>query len=45
MKIFITGSAGFIGFNLAKICAKIKNTLVGIDNFDNYYDLRLKKEK
>ena len=46
MKILITGSAGFIGFNLAKnLCKNKKYSLVGIDNFDNYYDLRLKKKR
>ena len=45
-KILITGSAGFIGFHLAK---KLLNNrlynLVGIDNFDNYYSTNLKKRR
>ena len=44
MKILITGIAGFIGFNLAKKLLK-KNSIVGIDNFDNYYSVQLKKER
>ena len=47
MKILITGVAGFIGFNLAKFFLeknkKIK--IVGIDNLDNYYSVRLKKDR
>ncbi len=46
MKILITGSAGFIGFNLAKNLIKNKKYIViGIDNFDKYYDVGLKKRR
>ena len=46
MKILITGSAGFIGFNLAKNLIKNKKySVIGIDNFDKYYDVNLKKKK
>ncbi len=46
MKILITGSAGFIGFNLAKNLIKNKKySIVGIDNFDKYYDVNLKKKR
>jgi len=45
-KILITGSAGFIGFHLCKDLIKNKNlSLVGIDNVNNYYDVKLKKER
>ena len=37
MKILITGSAGFIGFHLAKELLKYKHNVIGIDNFNNYY--------
>ena len=44
MKILITGSAGFIGFNLAKkLLENKKITVIGIDNFNDYYDVNLKK--
>jgi len=45
-KILITGSAGFIGFHLCKNLMENKNLLlVGIDNINNYYDVKLKKER
>lgn len=45
-KILITGSAGFIGFHLCKDLIRNKNlSLIGIDNINNYYDVKLKKER
>ena len=44
--ILVTGSAGFIGFHLAlKILDKKKYNIVGIDNLNNYYDIKLKKDR
>ncbi len=47
MRILITGVAGFIGFNLANSFLKQKNKIqiIGIDNFDNYYSIKLKKKR
>ena len=46
MKILITGSAGFIGFNLSKHLLQNSNYhIVGIDNFNDYYDVNLKKKR
>ena len=46
MKILITGSAGFIGFNLAKkLLENRKIKVIGIDNINNYYDINLKKKR
>ena len=46
MKILITGSAGFIGYHLAvKLSKNKKNKVFGIDNFDNYYSINLKKKR
>ncbi len=42
MKILITGTAGFIGFHLAKRLLERGNTVVGIDNINDYYDVNLK---
>ena len=46
MRYLITGHAGFIGFSLAKsILENKKNFVVGIDNFNKYYDVKLKKKR
>lgn len=43
--IFITGSAGFIGSNLAKrILKEEKDTqIIGLDNLNEYYDIKIKE--
>ena len=43
--IFVTGAAGFIGANLVmRLFHDVKNaTIVGIDNLNDYYDVRLKQ--
>ena len=45
MKILITGVAGFIGFHTALNYLKKKHTIVGIDSINNYYDVKLKRER
>ena len=45
MKILITGGAGFIGSNLAKKLMDRGDKVVLIDNFNNYYDPQLKKDR
>lgn len=42
MKILITGTAGFIGFHLAKRLLEEGETVIGIDNINDYYDVNLK---
>ncbi len=42
MKILITGTAGFIGFHLAKRILERGDEVVGIDNINDYYDVNLK---
>jgi len=44
-KILITGIAGFIGFHLAKKLVEKKYMIIGIDNLNNYYDKKLKKNR
>lgn len=43
--ILVTGTAGFIGANLVKrLYADVKDvTVIGIDNMNDYYDVRLKE--
>ncbi len=41
-KILITGTAGFIGFHLAKKLLERGDEVVGIDNINDYYDVNLK---
>lgn len=43
MKILVTGAAGFIGSNLAEKLLKRGDEVVGIDNFNDYYDVRKKR--
>ena len=42
MKILVTGTAGFIGFHLAKKLLERGDEVVGIDNINDYYDVNLK---
>ena len=45
MKILITGGAGFIGAHLAQRLLSRGDRVVIIDNFNNYYDPQLKKDR
>ena len=47
MTILVTGAAGFIGSNLVKAIYKRYDNpvVVGIDNMNDYYDVRLKEER
>jgi len=47
MKLLITGTAGFIGYSLAlRLLEKNRNIIIfGLDNFNNYYSLKLKKKR
>ena len=42
MKILVTGAAGFIGFFTTKRLLECGDEVVGIDNINSYYDVRLK---
>ena len=45
--IFITGSSGFIGSNLAKriLTTEPDTKVIGLDNMNEYYDVRIKKAR
>lgn len=45
--ILVTGAAGFIGFHLSLYLKKRKDKVLGLDNFNSYYDknLKLKREE
>ena len=45
MKVLITGSCGFIGYHLVNLLLKKKIHVIGIDNLNNYYDVKLKKNR
>ena len=44
MKVLITGGAGFIGSSVADQLLKTHNEVVVIDNFNNYYDPKIKEQ-
>jgi UDP-glucuronate 4-epimerase len=44
MRYLVTGAAGFIGYHLSDaLCKNKKSIILGIDSFNNYYSLKLKK--
>ncbi len=45
MKILITGGAGFIGSNLARKLFERGDEVVLLDNFNDYYDPKLKEDR
>jgi nucleoside-diphosphate-sugar epimerase len=43
MSILVTGAAGFIGSKVCQLLAKSGRDVVGIDNINDYYDVKVKK--
>lgn len=44
-KILVTGAAGFIGYYLSKSLLEDGYTVVGVDDLNDYYDVRLKEAR
>lgn len=45
MHILITGAAGFIGADLSLKLLELGHTIVGLDNFNDYYEVSLKRAR
>jgi NAD(P)-dependent dehydrogenase (short-subunit alcohol dehydrogenase family) len=45
LKILVTGAAGFIGMQVAKLLLERGDSVVGLDNINDYYDPALKKAR
>lgn len=45
MKILVTGTAGFIGFHIAKRLLDSGLQIIGLDNVNDYYDVDLKRSR
>ncbi len=45
MKVLVTGIAGFIGFHLSRKLSQIGHHVIGVDNLNNYYDVKLKLDR
>ena len=43
--IMVTGAAGFIGFHLSKTLLDMGESVIGVDNLNNYYDVTLKRSR
>ncbi len=45
MRVLVTGAAGFIGFHLARALVARGDSVVGIDNLNDYYAVSLKQDR
>jgi UDP-glucuronate 4-epimerase len=45
MKVLVTGAAGFIGFHTSRALLSRGDEVVGLDNLNDYYDVRLKEAR
>lgn len=44
-RVFVTGAAGFIGYYLSKSLLESGDTVIGLDNMNDYYEIRLKEAR
>lgn len=45
MKILVTGAAGFIGFHTSLRLLEDGHEVIGLDNINDYYDVKLKRDR
>jgi UDP-glucuronate 4-epimerase len=45
MSILVTGAAGFVGFHVAQALLARGENVLGVDNLNSYYDVRLKQAR
>jgi UDP-glucuronate 4-epimerase len=45
MKVLVTGAAGFIGMHVALRLRRDGADVAGVDSFDPYYDVALKRDR
>ncbi len=45
MKILVTGTAGFIGYHVAEDLLRAGHEVIGVDNFNDYYSVQLKRDR
>ena len=45
MTYLVTGAAGFIGFHVSERLLKGGHSVLGVDNLNDYYDIRLKESR
>ena len=44
-RVLLTGAAGFVGFHTSLELHRLGHAVVGVDNFNHYYDVRLKRKR